>query len=457
MVTHAIDKSSLKQKVAEKIKQAILDLSYKPGHKLVVDELAAEYCVSKTPVREGLLELIPDGLVVYDGNSYSVPEYTPRDIREIFSIRRALESFSVERAIKFMTGEIFHKLEKLHRDESAIEETKAWDEIFALDFQFHGLIAEVSNNLLLASMLEKLKDQYILIIRSLYTTNSIEASDGHEASRIDEHGDILSALRDRSPERAAEAMRTHLSQSEVRALKWFYRYKSPVPQTCRPPGSKSALEYKSLSDRVAEQIKNQILDASLKPGQRLIVEKLATDLDVSRTPVREGLRKLASENLITYDRNQYRVRELTPRYIEEVFAVRRALEALAAAVAAKYISDAQLYRMREIIDRVKGMMIKTPEEYSKLYSIDIDFHETIAEAACNQRLKRMLDILRDQILFIRRWVLVPRMMDDTRQTTVEEHEAVWEKLCQGDSDGASQQMAKHLERGERRTLERIRK
>ena len=116
-----------------------------------------------------------------------------------------------------------------------------------------------------------------------------------------------------------------------------------------------------------------------------------------------------------------------------------------------------LYRMLGIIDTVQGMTIKTHEEYSRWYSIDIEFHETIAEAASHQRLKRMLDILRDKILFMRRWVLVPIMMDDTRQITVEEHEAVWEKLCQGDSNGAGQQMAEHLERGERRTLERIRK
>jgi DNA-binding GntR family transcriptional regulator len=210
-----------------------------------------------------------------------------------------------------------------------------------------------------------------------------------------------------------------------------------------------------LSDQVADTIKEQILNIELKPGQRLIVEKLAKELGVSRTPVREGLRKLTSEGLVDYDGKVYAVKELTKEHLISFFEVRRALEALAARKAAQHIKGEQLAELTNLLAKGRKWIIEQENQYIDIIFIDIEFHGIISDAAQNYRLKNLLSIMQEQSWYIRRWLLLPRRAEKVRKQTLEEHQAILDRLSEHDQEGAAQAMVRHLLKGEQRNLERI--
>jgi DNA-binding GntR family transcriptional regulator len=155
----------------------------------------------------------------------------------------------------------------------------------------------------------------------------------------------------------------------------------------------------SLSQQAGEAIKRRILSLDLPPGTRLVVDVLAEEMGVSRTPVREALRELVSQGLVTYDGNSYTVTRYTRRDVEEIFAIRRALEVLAARQAAERISPQALQELRALCE--EGVRRLRERDAKFLVEMDSRFHEIIAEQSGNTRLQSMLASLRDQAWLIR--------------------------------------------------------
>jgi DNA-binding GntR family transcriptional regulator len=207
----------------------------------------------------------------------------------------------------------------------------------------------------------------------------------------------------------------------------------------------------SLSQQAGEAIKRRILSLDLPPGTRLVVDVLAEEMGVSRTPVREALRELVSQGLVTYDGNSYTVTRYTRRDVEEIFAIRRALEVLAARQAAERISPQALQELRALCE--EGVRRLRERDAKFLVEMDSRFHEIIAEQSGNTRLQSMLASLRDQAWLIRRWGFMNRLAEYVETVTVAEHLAILERLEAHDPDGAAALMEEHLLRGEQRTLE----
>lgn len=213
------------------------------------------------------------------------------------------------------------------------------------------------------------------------------------------------------------------------------------------------IKRQSLSSQAAIAIKSRILSGEIPPGTRLMVDILAEKLGVSRTPIREGLNKLIAQGLVSYDGNSYMVTSYTRKDIEELFPIRRSLEELAVRQAALHISAQKLDEMRHLFKDAKKQIKAKDADF--LISIDKKFHEMISESANNNRLRKLLDNLREQIWLIRNLIFSSKMDTNIETPTLEEHRAIFKHLEAGDPDGAAKVMELHLLRGEKRYLEKL--
>ena len=154
--------------------------------------------------------------------------------------------------------------------------------------------------------------------------------------------------------------------------------------------------YKPLREIVFSTMRNAIIEGSFKPGQRLMEVQLAEQMGVSRTPVREAIRKLELEGLVVMvPRKGAYVAGLTSEDIREVVEIRVVLEGLAAKKAAQNAKP-------EEIERLESSLIHFEEAATKKNIIDLihydtEFHDIIYKAAQNCKLMQMINNLREQV------------------------------------------------------------
>ena len=151
----------------------------------------------------------------------------------------------------------------------------------------------------------------------------------------------------------------------------------------------------SLSRVVSEQIRGRILDGSLKPGERLVEDRLSAELGVSRVPVREALRGLSVEGLVTLlPRRGATVVEITPETVAELVEVRALLEGLNAKLAAQRHDPEIVAVLEDTLARGnQAAKSGTAEELARL---NAEFHERLAEASRNAVLSDVMRGLRER-------------------------------------------------------------
>ncbi|MGV6875629.1 GntR family transcriptional regulator [Pseudochelatococcus sp. B33] len=139
-----------------------------------------------------------------------------------------------------------------------------------------------------------------------------------------------------------------------------------------------------------------IIEGQLQPGERLLSDDLAGRLGVSRTPVREALRKLEAEGYVTTAWGKgLVVRELSEKELEEVFFIREVLEAAAARLAAENITSTQLIRLEELLE---DMDIANKHGHMELFrKLTGEFHALIHQASRNDKLALLLRNLLDSV------------------------------------------------------------
>lgn len=208
-------------------------------------------------------------------------------------------------------------------------------------------------------------------------------------------------------------------------------------------------EHLSLQERVYRRLREAIVSGSLAPGQRLIETSLAEQLGVSRSPVREAIRRLAQDGLVTFvPRRGVSVGNPSPGEVEEVYTIRGALEALAARLAACRRSARQLEQLRRTLARMERATENG--DHSGLLRADNDFHRALVEASGNQRLIEIAAALLDTSRRVRQSVL----SGDTSwaRTTWENHRAVLAALESPDPEAAAMLVSTHMERAKERML-----
>lgn len=200
-------------------------------------------------------------------------------------------------------------------------------------------------------------------------------------------------------------------------------------------------EYLPLRDVVFNTLRKAILTGELKPGERLMEIQLAQRLGVSRTPVREAIRKLELEGLvIMIPRRGAIVAEITVKDLEDVLEVRAVLEELAVQKACQHISEEQLRDLKRISNEFKRSL----EEGDLIACVEKDmaFHEVIYTAADNKRLLQLLLNLREQMYRYRMEYMKDKRM---HKLLVEEHDTIRRALKKGDAVRAGNAMHSHIE------------
>jgi DNA-binding GntR family transcriptional regulator len=202
----------------------------------------------------------------------------------------------------------------------------------------------------------------------------------------------------------------------------------------------NVLETSTLADRVYEILKQRILRQEFAHGEKLNLSNLASELNVSNTPVREAisrLEKVGLVNIVPY-RGPY-VRSLSRSEIAGVFDVRIALEVLAARLAANNTSAAMLAEIESIQQEIEEAL--DSQDLERALDGDVRFHESIARASCNTTLINLLQMLSDWIrLFMQFALPTPRPSSDVN----EEHRQILATIRAGDHESAGDAMRRHI-------------
>ena len=203
--------------------------------------------------------------------------------------------------------------------------------------------------------------------------------------------------------------------------------------------SVAALVHESLGERVYKSLRDLILSQAYPPGSKLNVEQLCKNLGVSRTPVWDAMRRLETEGLVsTVARHGVFVLNYGADKVRDLFAVRGALEALAAGEAARRL-DADGRRALEatIVRLEEAARAVDVEAYSRAA---IDFHDGVLAASRNQVLHRLLQNVYAQILVLRlRSLYLPERL----ASSVAEHRAICAAVTAGDADRAERLSRAH--------------
>lgn len=155
-------------------------------------------------------------------------------------------------------------------------------------------------------------------------------------------------------------------------------------------------EYLPLRDVVFKTLRQAILMGELAPGERLMEIKLANRLGVSRTPIREAIRKLELEGLVVMvPRKGAEVARISQKGLHDVLEVRGALEELVVELACKRITTEEI---RELKSNLKEFKVAIHEkDFALMANKDVEFHDIIYKATKNDKLIQILNNLREQI------------------------------------------------------------
>jgi len=196
--------------------------------------------------------------------------------------------------------------------------------------------------------------------------------------------------------------------------------------------------YRPLRDVVCDTIRDQIMNGDHPPGTRLVEDRLAAELGVSRNPVREALRVLEAEGFVEMiPRRGAVVAALSDREVEEIFEVRSALEALAARLAARK-SDAKAKAALKQVLTESRQALRRPEP-AELAALNTRFHELVVDIADNGYLRGVIIPLRGRM----QWIFT-RTVGARAKHSLSEHVEMAEAIIAHDEDRAATLAEAHI-------------
>lgn len=196
----------------------------------------------------------------------------------------------------------------------------------------------------------------------------------------------------------------------------------------------------SLADQVFEHLETDILSGKYSKGEILTESKLSAELGVSRTPIREALRRLEQEHLIEEASKGVVVVGIGEKDLEDIFTIRKKLEGQVGAMAAQNHTDKQLDILREALEFQEFYLDK--HDPDRIKSMDSRFHETIYKMSDSAISYDVLVPLHKKILKYRR----ASVSDVSRAAnSVAEHRSIYEAIAARDSELASRLIIEHLD------------
>ena len=210
-------------------------------------------------------------------------------------------------------------------------------------------------------------------------------------------------------------------------------------------------EYLPLRDVVFYTLRQAILKGELEPGERLMEMQLAEQLGVSRTPIREAIRKLELEGLVLMiPRRGAIVAKITEKDLRDVLEVRSSLERLSTELACERMKEDTIVELRKAQEAFKEAL--DGDDITLQAQRDVEFHDVIYKATGNLRLIQMLNNLREQMY---RYRLEYLKYDLAHLTLIEEHEAIIEALSKRDKDTATNIIVRHVYNQELTVMKKI--
>lgn len=200
-------------------------------------------------------------------------------------------------------------------------------------------------------------------------------------------------------------------------------------------------EYLPLRDVVFNTLRQAILRGELKPGERLMEIQLANKLGVSRTPIREAIRKLELEGLVLMiPRRGAEVAEITEKSLRDVLEVRRTLEELAVRLACLRMKPEDLEQLK--LAAAEFECVLGDEDITVVAEADVAFHDVIYLATDNERLISLLNNFREQMYRYRVEYLKKK---EFHKKLLKEHEEIIRAIENGECDRATEVMSRHIE------------
>ena len=200
-------------------------------------------------------------------------------------------------------------------------------------------------------------------------------------------------------------------------------------------------EYLPLRDVVFNTLRQAILRGELKPGERLMEIQLANKLGVSRTPIREAIRKLELEGLVLMiPRKGAEVADITEKSLRDVLEVRKALEELAVQLTCDKITKEQIRELEQAAEQFKKSL--KSNDITEIAEADVRFHDIIYLATDNQKLILLLNNLREQMY---RYRIEYLKRADKYSQLLAEHEEIIRHIEKKQKKEAAEIVCKHID------------
>lgn len=200
-------------------------------------------------------------------------------------------------------------------------------------------------------------------------------------------------------------------------------------------------EFLPLRDVVFNTLRQAILRGELKPGERLMEIQLANKLGVSRTPIREAIRKLELQGLVlVIPRKGAEVADIKEKSLRDVLEVRKALEELSVQLACEKITKEEIEELKEAAETFKKAQ-KT-KDITQIAEADVHFHDIINTASGNQKLIQLLNNLREQMY---RYRVEYLKNPEVYPQLIAEHEELITKITHHEKQEATKIMCRHID------------
>jgi DNA-binding GntR family transcriptional regulator len=227
-----------------------------------------------------------------------------------------------------------------------------------------------------------------------------------------------------------------------------------------PISNLSLEKSETLSNKIYNLLKNQIIKGNLEPGERLVIEKIANELEVSTTPVRDALQLLIYAGYaIKKDNSSIFVIKLSKADVNELFDIREVLEGLGARLLTEELKKEDKYRQKKI-KILEGLLQTFEQKKKKLiareefisHELDVELHNLLLDLSTNKRLRQQVNKIINQSYRIRELQHQSKLnkylndgkIERTLQET-NEHIQIIETILSGNSEYAENEMRKHIQ------------
>lgn len=196
----------------------------------------------------------------------------------------------------------------------------------------------------------------------------------------------------------------------------------------------------TLHEELVERLRELIVQDGLKPGEKVPEKDLCEAFGVSRTPLREALKVLASEGFVILEANRgARVARVTRKELEDSFALIAVLEELAGELACRNIDDETVTRIEE--RHAEMLRAYAARDRSRYFQANQDIHQALIRASANDLLTAHHKLLDARVQRAR---FLVNLSEERWAQAIEEHGAMMDRLRQRDGDGLGQLMKRHM-------------